>query len=1455
MKKKLFVLLLLIFGAFAILQVSKPLNIVAEDNLVDIVENSSELLTLDYLDFYSIPTSQFSYSNNGGELSGYELSKAFDRNFTTSFKSKIDNNVTYTNPETNEQIPNFLNYIEIDFSVPVTIDRLIYGSENNTTRGYPIELNLYYLNGAKFELINSYSSPATTSFVVFDFGKEITTTKFKFEYQKVVTNHKYVATAREIIFLQPECEEYYVYKNIFTDYSQTTLNESVNTFEKLCDFEEKLKNNINFSAISTKLNRAKMVAQNRIVYDKNREFSTNKNALNPIAQNGDIVSYCRNNLQFNAFGTNRQVLGILSTPNEVINVFVDAKSTDPLPKIRFSQHMGSWRSWLGGELQLKLGKNTFTTPNFKFSDYTIDVPLGGAIYLINPYSEQEQSDEVRVYIEGGLFYPVLTKNSDEKIYRNKLNEYAKKVEADPKNVVDLTEIVSDHAIATVKATKANELYKTNSPVKAIEGWNEYMDALLEFGGVTQDETNALFDKRNLYVNFNVRLVQPWPGAGAFAYTEHVGVYESWQQPLICGSGFGWGISHEIGHMMDNPNRTIGESTNNMYAKYNETALENLNSRGDFSKTTNALSSDLTYDSENFFVTNRLNFLVWWYIECWHKGYWAGLENCYRGVYPALKNFLATDESLKEKINTLSKTEKQVLYSSIVTGIDLSYYFDRWGYRVSTAESDMVFKSSTASETFNEVMAKAVSGGFVDNIKKPKLWYQTNMAYHIENTTPEYDSDTIVSIASVSKTNGGYSIFINHTENKNHLGYEILQGDEIKGYKVIGFTYESSFLDTTEYPAGYNPSYKIIAVDNTFGTCSASVFKQVVENLDIVCKIADTGYTTLQEAINEALDNDVITLIKSFETTNIVISKNLTVKIDDNITEDIILSKIESGNFITILQNKIVSIVGNANSKIILNGNNFSQNGALLKVGGKVNVSYVIFRNSISTGDGAGIVMCANVKGSTFEHCQFIENRAKIGATYYCNESSSNAIFNNCIFSNCTSTFGGVIASKGTLTLNECEISNNYAGEGIIKNYAGGILYAKNCEVKNNTARIGAGYHLDGRTDITGGIVSNNEASEKSGGLYYGTSVAVRKVTIIGTTFSENKAPIGAEMFVVNGTVTFSNANVIGYGEIRLNGGVMNIDGESNVQGTFAISNSALLVANGKLFQNIENCKFCFVNYVANMIILKAENFNLIEADLSKIKLSQQISVVLSENMFLAVPNRVSLTVLVEGQTKIFEYNYGEEVILNYTIEPTKYIEKYVDNSSNEFLSNYTFTITQNLSFTAIVKNKLIATFDYGDRIETIYFIPYEILNLPTQDVTNKKLIWWEIDEQYFEAGSTYFSATDCQFRAKYEELFKLVILNKENEIYLGYFEYDEIVDPRTLVDANKYDFYDENDVKISKISLSRDTTLKMLPTHNDDKILKDKLIYIISIVFVILLVLFVIIFYSNRKKKKKLVKQ
>lgn len=1393
------------------------------------IENNDYRLNQDYLDFYAVNTNHFEYTNNGGSVSGGELSKAFDRNFSTFFKSAKDNNVADT--ETGEA--NFINTITVTFDRAVVLDRLIYGTETGTSRGYPINLNLYYNNGDGFKLIKNYQTSATSSLMIFEFGEEIEMQQLKFEYVKVATNHKWVATAREILFLQPENSSYELYKNMFTDYTQTSIMEELNSYEKLCNFEQSLNKNINFNGENEKIERAKRVVFGGVVFNQKCEFSTNPSASNVIERYGDIAGYCRTNLQMSSFGTNRQVTGIYALAGQQITIFVDGEANDPLPRIRFSQHMGSWRSWLGGEQQLSLGKNIFTVPNFKYSDYTEDVVLGGAIYISNPYTKTEQSQNVKIYIEGGEIFPIFKQNMDEKLYKAELELYMQKLQTD--TTIDITEIVTDHNIITIQASKANEMYANYSPAKTVDNWNTYMDKLLEFGGITQDSTSPLFDEKNLHINCNIRIVQPWSGGWMFAAGEHIGVRQTAQSPLVYGSGLGWGVTHEIGHALDNYNRVISETTNNMYSKYNETVIENANVRGNFAQTLSTLSNDLTYSNEPYFVTTKLNYLIWWYIETWQKGFWGNLENCYRGINPTLQEFLQVTGQT-DKISQLSPTELQVFYSSIVTGVDMSYYFDRWGYSIKNDTSDPVFKISTASETFNEIMEIAIDNGYIDNSKQYKLWYQNYLAYHNTNTIPIYSTSTpAVFIKSVSKTQQGYNIFINHTDNPNHLGYEILQGNDIDGYKVIGFTYSNTYTDLTAYGTDEVPNYKVVAVDNTYSTSAPSEAKSVTQTSEIVCKIGEVGFTSLYEAVNEANAGDTIKLLKSFDSANIVVNKNLTLVTDA--VSDIIISKIEAGNLFYIASGVELTLNGKSTSQIVLDGNNFPQAGALVSVAGVLTAEYVRFENSINTGNGGAIVMQDNSKNSTIKNCVLSNNTATNGGAYCCEYAKSNISFESTIFNNNTSTNDGVIFNKGTLTLENCNIQNNHAQLGTIKNYAGGVIYIYSCEITNNEAKTGAVAHIDGYTVIKDCDILDNTSQDNSSGIYYSSTVVSRNLNLENVT--TNSGIIIASGNAVLSKVTYTNST------LQLLGGNVYLKNDCDITTKFII-NRANLFVNG-WFNNINDCTIELTNFISGMTIFTGDNYIILDNDLNQINLGNQgVNLQLTDNKVIAHGETMTLSLNMGGQTSTYQFNYGDAVLLNYEVEPTKYIAKYVGDEV-EYASGEQFVIKNNISLTAIILDKIQIVLNYDDPTQTaiIYCTPYSKVELPTNMNGRIKLVAWRgANGVITPAGESVVITENTQFNALYQTMFKLTLKDNDEIIYTDYYAYGEKVDLSTL-NVEQPDYWEQNGEKINNIVMFTD----IVCTAGYNKQSSPAMLIVILIAGAVLVLCAIVVIYKKMHPK------
>lgn len=1451
MKKLLSIIALFVIGMSltGVFLVQKSEIYAQENNSITILDQNDYRLTSDYLDLFGISSAKFSVKNNGGELSGYELSKAFDRNFSTCFKSSQDNNVSYTDSDGIVK-PNFINYIDIEFDCMVNLDRVMYGTEHSgTTRGYPIRLNIYYFSESSWHLAGNFVSASTANMVIFNFGQTISTSKIKFEYEKVETSHKYVATAREIVCLQPESENQYEDFSSLLNYNYTSVNSKYNTLEKLNNFENLLKTNINYdSLLKPKIERAREILLGNIVFDVRREFSTDSNSQNAIAQNGNILSYIRNTLKMTSFGTNRQVTGICVKANQVLTIYVEADENDVLPQICFTQNHGHWTKWISSNYQLVRGKNTFVVPYLKNDNYTVDTLDGGAVYIVNPYTSGEQSPNVKVYFENGEFYPVYRKGDDENVFKKQLNDYYLKLQENPTETMDITEIVTDHVIFSGTASGAYRTYSSYSPSQATIDWDIYMEKLLAFGGVELNSSNKNYDVKNQYINVNVRVSQPWSGAAAYAASEHIGIYTSWEGSGYTAKNFGWGMSHEIGHTLDIAERVVKECTNNMWSKYNETAIEKTATRGDFSKTTLALSSDYV-DTTYYFNSNRYNYLIWWNIEAYQKGFWGKLENCYRGLDENLIELLK-NEQFKTNLNTLNKTEKMVLYSSIALNINLSYYYERWGFNADISED--IFSYSNSTQNFKDCLLFAINSGYVDNTKQPKLWYYDAKQYNYELAGVSYSSSDEITIKNVFKVSSGYSIFLDSVQNPNHLGYEILQGNDSAGYKVVGFTYDNYFVDTTAYDDDYTPSYKVRAIDRQLNATNYSPSKTIVANQEYVCIIGDVFYSSLAEALENSQDGDIIILLKSTCESNMTLSKTstettktITIQIAQNSTEKIVISKIESGNIITINSGCVLNILGLENNHVVIDGGNFMQTGCLINVAGTLNANFVDFSNNLNSGNGGAI----NSLGGkiVLSNCVLENNLATNGGGIYINYASTRATLSSVSFKNNQAVNGSAIASKGTIDLTNCELLYNTATEnGTIYNYAGGVVYLKNSNIHHNTAKNGGAMHLDGYTEITNSTLLNNNATNNGGAVFYSTTVGARKVIITNSTL-ENNALQGSEIFVNAGTMELTLSN-INNGSIYLNAGNLTINADCDILSKLYICSSANLTLKTGLFTNYENCVFYPLNFQSNMVLLQASGFNLTQDCLNSTVLSTNLlTPTLTENKLILVPKQVTLTLLLGNNTLTKTYNYGENVTLNFDVEGTKYIAKFVDNLNNEYAFNSQIVLIDNLTLTGEIEDKLKIDFVYDSGTESVYIKPYEQLVMPIDNSSQRKVVAWIGGKASFSPNEKVYLSTNTTLTAQYEKLFKITLVGKDEEVIdTIYSPYNSTIELPKLDDKH-FSGWALNDTLVDN-TLIVTGDLELVAQYNK---MDTQLIVLVCVLIVGIMIVAIIISLSAKSKKKK----
>ena len=715
----------------------------------ELLEKYNEVFKMDNSNIESV-------TNNGGTYARSTIDKAIDENFKTHWETGNPNNSSFTNE------------VIINLKEKTTLNRIIYAARPDAGgKGFAEEFEIYGSkdNSDNFELVTTgeYKNSRTDVIEIKFDSTEFKRIKFVFKK----ANQNWASASEFMLYKEDTLSE--TINNIFTDGTMTKLKDQYNNIGTINNLEKEVNNHPLKDELIYAIDLAKEILQGDKDYS-DRTFT--------LTQYGDTHAKARNQLKMSTFGTDLQSTGIVAKPGQVFRVFVDAEDGAPLPTIAFTQQEGRFGYWKQ-EYQLQKGMNVITVPEIYSDSWSMKSTKGGAVYLINKYTPEQQGKAPVVRIEGGEFFPSFKPGDDKEKFLKLLKEYKEKLDKDPENTVDIYEFSTKRVLYTGTAKAAYQVYvNENVDVEeSVDVWNKKFQEAFDFAGLKDDTSDPDNDSTN--VRTAVRLMQPY--GAAYAYTDHIGIQRHIQEIVLRTDESSinsvlWGMLHEAGHQMDIKAREWGEVTNNMWA--NNAYIKNgLNDRVQYDKLYKYLAPEKSLKTyEELDYSEKLG--MFWQLKIKKNTYWAELEALYR----------------KRKPNPSTTQEKQDLfaeYSSEIIGMNLTHYFEKYGFDLSDECKENLKQYPNLGE---------------------KIWYLNTSAMNYEGNGFE-NKDTSLEV-SLSKSNSGIklSMSISNEVKDDFLGYEI-----VKNGKVIGFTTSGTYTDSEATNANENINYEVIPYAKNLST--------------------------------------------------------------------------------------------------------------------------------------------------------------------------------------------------------------------------------------------------------------------------------------------------------------------------------------------------------------------------------------------------------------------------------------------------------------------------------------------------------------------------------------------------------------------------------------------------------------------------------------------------------------
>ena len=710
-----------------------------------------------------------------------------------------------------------------------------------------VRLEAYNSEKGAFETIN-----ASLTYTRTDNGRHYYTLKWSGE---VVTDQIYMALSgwnplqiAEVKFYSYDSISDDIYA-LFTDAYNTVLRDDVNE-QTLLDLEERLNTPDSVSGeyhpdrelLQKEIDNARSILNTESL----GEIFTVKNTI--TAQSGSGYGFTG----LNAW----QPLGVVASEGDKLVIYVGApgkKLGDSTElQVVATQYYAESGEMSKNIANLKVGRNEITVPAIN----SLDAEHGGALYI--QYTGKNGGTQYGVRVSGGTQVPVLNlyevTDADERLartqkYIEQLQAYSQTVEQlhnqlhegeyDAKTcVLNATDILLDEMMISVpvqqvlagaKGTTTEQ--KAAALLNSMDAMDDMMELFYQHKGLNDRFSNAKLPSQHL----NIRYQRMFGGAFMYAAGNHIGV--EWNETAglmqgetvvtdelgrkMSGNYFGWGISHEIGHNINQGSYAVAEVTNNYFAQLVDAGTTSDSVRFAYSDVYDKVTSGTTGSSSNVFTQMGM----YWQLHLAYDNFYNyktfddGIEQLANLFYARVDTYARNPKAAPAPggvaLTLTNSTDQNFMRLAMAAAEkDLTDFFIRWG---KTPDTQTI---AYASQFDKETRA---------------IYYVNDDArnYRIENANGEgFAGKNVVSTDSTVSVKGN-AVTLNLTSTVSDssliLGYEITRvmmsgGQEVR--QVVGFTTDDSFVDVVTSINNRVIRYEVTAIDQYLNRSAVTALQEV-----------------------------------------------------------------------------------------------------------------------------------------------------------------------------------------------------------------------------------------------------------------------------------------------------------------------------------------------------------------------------------------------------------------------------------------------------------------------------------------------------------------------------------------------------------------------------------------------------------------------------------------------------